>query len=408
MARPKIHHYVPQSILRNFSDSGMGQKIWVYDKLRGMSWLEGINTAGGEKYFNTVMKGEERIEFESAFDEPDRELPNLIKQIIASEDVAALDKEQRNRLASLALIQLLRVKMIRHTHISFRAEIKRILVTLGLKDQADSIERATDNDGRLASLSLLADSGRMSSWLADKELTLYKAPSDSFFWTSDNPIQMANHFPGGRLGLMARGIEVYWPISSELILSFRCPSVTAKLALEDPRLSLFLSREPLLSCRPVDAIWFNQLQAKRSSRFLYSCKKIYDITSETKHAPPSDGENPILVEVGEIGTWPHRQGIPDQVSLLVSGFKTEHILDVLKWERDSGAYLVTLPGHVENTLTNLLKDSPFRSAEIKSPYGEGWGMRDVLIDVITSEPLVIRIEHIDPALRLLASEVNRD
>lgn len=199
MSLPKIHHFVPQSLLRNFSIGGEGKKIWVYDKLQTRAWPEGIETAGGEKYFNTVMKGDDRLNFESAFDEVDRELPDLINQIIAAEDVSTLSPEQRYKLAFLAVIQLLRVKMVRHTHIEFRARLKKVLDDLGLKDQADSIECATDNDGRVASLFLLADSRRMVSCLAGKELTLYKAASGHSFWTSDNPIQMANHFPGGGL-----------------------------------------------------------------------------------------------------------------------------------------------------------------------------------------------------------------
>jgi hypothetical protein len=407
MSLPKIHHFVPQSLLRNFSISGEGKKIWVYDKLQSRAWPEGIKTAGGEKYFNTVMKEGDRLDFEAAFDELDRELPNLMNQIIAAEDVSALDPEQRYKLGFLAVIQLLRVKIVRHTHIEFRAQLKKILDDLGLKDQADSIECATDNDGRLASLSLLADSRRMASWLAEKELTLYKATSGHFFWTSDNPIQMANHFPGGSLGLMARGIDVYWPISSQLILSFRCPSVTAKLTFEDPKLAHFLLTEPLLYCRPIDVRWFNQLQARRSTRFLYSCKNDYQTALESIQ-DPRDYKNPVLFQVGEVGTLPKRQGMPDQISLLVSGLKTEHLLEVVKWQRDSGTYLVTLSPQAKDMLIHLLEDSPFQKAEIYNPCGEGWGMRDILIEVIASEPLTIRIEHSDPALRLLASEIDID
>jgi hypothetical protein len=407
MSSPKIHHFVPQSLLRNFSISGEDKKIWVYDKLRSRAWPEAIKTAGGEKYFNTVIKDGDRLDFEFAFDELDRELPNLIHQIIATEDVSALDPEQRYKLAFLAVIQLLRVKIVRHTHIEFRTQLKKALADLGLKDQADSVECATDNDGRVASLSLLADSRRMASWLAEKELTLYKATSGLFFWTSDNPIQMANHFPGGSLGLMARGVDVYWPISSQLILSFRCPSVTAKLAFENPNLARFLSAEPRLSCRPIDVRWFNQLQARRSTRFLYSCKNDYQAALEDIQ-DPKDYKNPVLIQVGKVGTWPKRQGMPDQISLHVSGLKTEHLLEVVNWKRDSGGYLVTLSPQAKDMLIHLLEDSPFQQAEIHNPCGEGWGMRDVLIEVIASEPLTIRIEHSDPALRLLASEIHSD
>lgn len=407
MSLPKIHHFVPQSLLRNFSIGGEGKKIWVYDKLQTRAWPEGIKTAGGEKYFNTVMKDDDRLDFESAFDEVDRELPNLINQIVAAEDVSALSPEQRYKLAFLAVIQLLRVKMVRHTHIAFRAQLKKVLDDLGLKDQADSIECATDNDGRVVSLSLLADSRRMVSCLAEKELTLYKAASGHFFWTSDNPIQMANHFPGGSLGLMARGVDVYWPISSQLILSFRCPSVTAKLAFGNPKLAGFLSAEPLLSCRPLDVRWFNQLQARRSTRFLYSCKDDYCAALEDIH-DPKDHKNPVLFQVGELGTWPKMQGMPDQISLLVSGLKTEHLLEVVNWKRGSGGYLVTLSPQAKDMLIRLLEDSPFQQAEIHNPCGEGWGMRDVLIEVIATEPLTIRIDHSDPALQLLASEIDSD
>ena len=87
MSRPKIHHYVPQSVLRNFSVDAAGKQVWVYDKETGSSRTEGISTAGGEKYFNHVVVDGKGIDFEGIFDSVDGALPGMLATIISTESV---------------------------------------------------------------------------------------------------------------------------------------------------------------------------------------------------------------------------------------------------------------------------------------------------------------------------------
>lgn len=55
---------------------------WVFDKLPGKARPEGIDPAGGAKYFNTVMKEGDKSSFAAAFDELYRELPDRMNQIV--------------------------------------------------------------------------------------------------------------------------------------------------------------------------------------------------------------------------------------------------------------------------------------------------------------------------------------
>jgi hypothetical protein len=52
----KKHHYVPQSVLRGFSFDQTQRQLYVFDKIRMMSFTSSVYNAGCENQFNTVEK----------------------------------------------------------------------------------------------------------------------------------------------------------------------------------------------------------------------------------------------------------------------------------------------------------------------------------------------------------------
>lgn len=62
-----------------------------------------------------------------------------------------------------------------------------------------------------------------------------RAPRSRAFYIGDNPVVLHNsedHRPYGNLGLAVRGIEIYMPLSSDLVLCAMCPTIVDRLRQE--------------------------------------------------------------------------------------------------------------------------------------------------------------------------------
>jgi hypothetical protein len=107
---------------------------------------------------------------------------------------------------------------------------------------------------------------------------------------------LQNTFPYGEVGLSAPGIEIYFPISSDLALGFFCPSMEIKiqqiLSSEHPdidrqkygEINRGLQEGNSVSLGPGTVQFLNELQVHRSSRFLYSST---DKSNITYFGPPA-------------------------------------------------------------------------------------------------------------------------
>ncbi len=95
---------------------------------------------------------------------------------------------------------------------------------------------------------------------------------------------MYNVFPYGREGFSEKGIEVYFPISSNLCVAFYCPSIYLQLKESfsslHPRPSSqgFLVKRSFKWHKTLQSVsinksivqYLNELQIRSSSRFIYS------------------------------------------------------------------------------------------------------------------------------------------
>lgn len=69
--------------------------------------------------------------------------------------------------------------------------------------------------------------------MADKDLALMKAPAGRSFYLSDNPVVLHNDEAArglyGNLGLAVKGIQIYLPLSADLMLCAWCPTLIGGL-----------------------------------------------------------------------------------------------------------------------------------------------------------------------------------
>lgn len=74
--------------------------------------------------------------------------------------------------------------------------------------------------------------------LMKKDLVLFRGDGSTLFWIGDSPVALHNTInPGDRLrstlGLGVQGIEIYLPISKDLVLAHMCPSIAAVVTALD-------------------------------------------------------------------------------------------------------------------------------------------------------------------------------
>ena len=226
----KKHHYVPQSILRGFSSDKPQTQIYVFDKAKMRSFTSRIYDAGCENQFNTVEVDGQTVSFEGLFQINDDQLSRLLNAIRSNGSLAHLTSEDRVALSEVVAAQIVRTKMVRTTMRSITQQLSESLREAGINpEDVDCFSIPTDQEIRRAALASFLDLQGIIGSLQEKRLILIRNSDSKVFWISDNPVVLQNSFPYGEIGLNAPGIEIYFPISSDMVLGFFCPSIELML-----------------------------------------------------------------------------------------------------------------------------------------------------------------------------------
>ncbi len=70
--------------------------------------------------------------------------------------------------------------------------------------------------------------GKVAEIIAQKDMMLARAVANRCFYIGDNPVSrynMQDHGRYGNLGISQKGVEIYLPLSSDLMLCALCPSI---------------------------------------------------------------------------------------------------------------------------------------------------------------------------------------
>jgi hypothetical protein len=256
MSESKKHHFVPQSILRRFTNAAADDRLFVYDKVRDASHPSTVLDAGMENHFNVVHLDGERINFEGDFDQPDGAMATVQNRLVDARSLAVLSDADRLVLADTAAVQLLRTKMFRSTMRSVTEAIFSDMERVGLL--AGERPELGEQDARAMARAALNERERQRDLLAKLDLILIEPEPGGAFWTSDNPLVRYNQQPYGETGLASPGVEVYWPIASDLAVGFMCPTFSKRIdqgvelgdALEKPVRDQCLAIQTALAAAP--------------------------------------------------------------------------------------------------------------------------------------------------------------
>jgi Protein of unknown function (DUF4238) len=385
---PVKHHYVARCLIANFNVKGKPNQVHVFDKHRGNAFTSSLKDAGSENDFNTVELNGVKVNFEPLFQDVDDLTANVTRKLIKTESLAALSDEERVCLSIITAAQLLRTKLQRTSPAELAQQLNERLRSSGLDQYGvPYLDAQSENDGRLFSLQQLIQLEEYTEPFLAKDLLLLRTSEARPFLISDNPVVLHNTFPYGEIGLNARGIEIYFPVSKNLCLAFYCPSIRLKLG------NAFGSKETKLgadagwlervyyglnSMEAVDAIestvdFVNELQIRSSSRFLYGsdgdfsfARRILERTLEARNVRS-------LYGVSMIGMPPTpREGFPPGEYLVVYGARDHHMLaikDLSDADEDGGILFITTD---LEKLRVIQQDSPF---EVVYVYREGQAVR---------------------------------
>jgi len=313
---PKNQHYVPQFLLRNFS-TGNKKRVFTFDKSNGKQFLSSTRNLASETKFYDVELDGKQLSFDPFLTRMEASVSGIIKSVVKRESLVHLTEKDRVSLSLFSAVQQLRVKGTRQRMASINNGIRRVLAERGI-EPGDVVPEMTPEDIKRQSIAQISEAKQTAKHFHDKSWILYRAPKQSPFITSDNPIVLHNlaMLPEHRgSGLTSPGVEVHFPISKRLSICFLCPSTERALfrgLAQVKQIGQFckafpikiapmkeiadaISKGTVLELNRDNVMHQNSLQVLYSSRFLFSSTDNFDLVKDMLAADPTLADPPEMV-----------------------------------------------------------------------------------------------------------------
>jgi hypothetical protein len=309
----KKQHYVPQFLLRNFPTEGKEQ-LWVYDKANDNVFPSNIKDIASENKFYDFKVDGEGHSLEEFMGKIEASAAPIIRRIVGSCSITSMSEDEKKTLSVFFAIQFLRTKHQRDNRADFSKQFREALLSKGIPEkmlaEAGVVEATREDIIRESSLSIL-EYEKYAGHFFSKDWVLHKSDSSIPLYTSDNPICLFHRQPTdgfwSNRGLAVPGIEIYLPLSNNLLLGMLCPTIKIKfeitlkafdslpnipqhiLAKETAPLRTLLQKVGTGIAVPLSLeqiAHYNSLQVTDSERFIY-CS-----TNEFDHVQNMLQENP--------------------------------------------------------------------------------------------------------------------
>ena len=307
----KKHHYVPQFILKNFC-VGKKKRIYVFDKKKSNVFASHIRDAAHENSFYQDDGLGYEINTESKLATLESECAPIIEKIVSKESIKNIGKLEHELLCLFTTVQLSRTSNTREFLTSTNKIMADWFRHSGFdpnKDVENFREQTKSEIDKSAINILRSIPGELAKHLLDKECRLLKCPKGEHFYISDHPITMHNHYPRpgrGNHGLILKGIEIHFPLSPKLCLTFICADTIREIRskVHDHNMRILLGTAfPVDMSKPEEFIreidrkvtkvlepenieFQNSLQVSQSSRFVYSKDKEFELAKDMIRTNP--------------------------------------------------------------------------------------------------------------------------
>lgn len=234
-------HYVPKFILRNFLSNEAKERVSVFSKKTGKGFVTSIGNIMAERRFHEFAIDEDYM---ASFEESicrieDMLLPTYNK--VVEERRLDLEPEERATLAMFMAFQFVRTRQQREQFQKMEDQLGDHLAKWGGSiDQMENYEPLTPDTLTHQHIQFMKSSvPKFAKCIAIKDLLLLSAPEGRSFYLADNPVCLHNREPAhplfGNIGLNVEGIEIYLPLTADLMLAAWCPTLIGKVRAEHLR-----------------------------------------------------------------------------------------------------------------------------------------------------------------------------
>lgn len=283
----KLEHYVPQFYLKQFVIKPKKHSIFCFDKSKLKSFNVSIKNVANETYFYD-QPGENEQTKEKTLAVMESSFKNILEKILATEDLTSLSAEDKESVAIFVTTQELRTREYRETLKDMWKQTKDTLIKVSGGKISQEFEKryriedwGPEQNAKSLQLDMLKNIPKYADILLHMAWFLLLNRTPVPFLSSDHPINRYNPIdvrPRGNLGLLSEGIQIHFPLTPKLTLSFCDPS-SYQLPL--------VTRE----IKDVQNIIFtNSLQITHSTRYIFSNVSDFSLAREILRDNPSLGD----------------------------------------------------------------------------------------------------------------------
>lgn len=274
----KIQHYVPQMLMKHHA-TGNKHHLFVFDKDKQISFKLNINRIACENSFYDYQNAEGIQSIENILSKLESTASPIFDKIDKHTSLKLISTEEAGIISLFLAIQFTRTKAFREM---FRSVPKQLAQRMDSTCRDDTIStiiveqlRAyAEEEIKCSSIEFIIETAVEFSNILSRKLWLLLKTSRSFpFIIGDNPIALQNSLHQssvlyGNLGLNAKGIEIYLPISPKISLLLLCPAY-AKMPMWNFIKNAYTNGTPL-TCHTQHVLNQNSLQIANAERYVMS------------------------------------------------------------------------------------------------------------------------------------------
>lgn len=251
-------HYVPRFLLKNFSEK---KQVYRFDKRTGRVEHKSIRSVCSQDHFynltlTEVFENQPKIKqavqktikdipkdayftCDKAITEVETKTGEIVKKVLAYKNLTVLNDKEKFMLCLFTSLQMLRTSHHRNdikTMMEAMAKKVKEFYDAGIGGsgsyedwQEKNIGRSFDISAKFMNITKLGEEATNCAKILflSKNMFLIDVLDENLY-ISDCPVVFNNQNdfrPWGNIGLLVRGIEIYLPLSSHIILAYHCKSL---------------------------------------------------------------------------------------------------------------------------------------------------------------------------------------
>ncbi|MCT4628027.1 DUF4238 domain-containing protein [Halodesulfovibrio sp.] len=294
--QPVKQHYVPKFILKGFAKNPRAKRkmVFVYDKHSDIIFTANIRDVGCENKYYDFKIEDFKVTAEFGLARIENELAPIVSNIVSRQRIDDLTFEERGAISFFIAMQMTRSPTTREHCAWISQMFFDIAEELTGVRELEGEQEPSEEEIKANACMLIPECEEFAKLIFLKKWFLLTPPAGAVFHLSDTPVVLANDNDSplrASLGLACKGIQIYMPLSKNIVLAMYCPTLTDKLENEAKELlakmtllSSFpragkvqaesvlaaLSGESPLLCEDDHVTFINSLQTEWSRRYLYS------------------------------------------------------------------------------------------------------------------------------------------